>query len=259
MKDKLSYFDMLAYFAPGLVLLWSAEQSLRFVGLSSYFQMENWAFESLAGIVFAYVIGQLVSARARVRFESKTSNYRKPVFKDGLISENFLLRARSLDGHVLYSEGRREMLVEMAVTQCGLSTRDAEKLDAWEGHLNMAQEISHRVYRPLLTLLADEEIGVKAETMNLRYVFFRNLNVASAYGVFPFAIAAGCNYLKHVSPFDARVVLPELLALLFALTSAVSRREAVHTAINHVREVFDSAHHFYSLRSGPSRARASTA
>jgi hypothetical protein len=250
-KDKFSYFDMLAYFAPGLVVLWSAEQSLRFVGLSIYFQMENWAFESLAGIVFAYVLGQLVSARARVRFESKTLKYRKPVFKDGLISENFLLRGRSVNGQVLCPEQRREMLVGTAVTHCRLSTGDAEKLDAWEGDLETAQEISHRIYRPLLTLLADEKMGVKADTMNLRYVFFRNLNAASAYGAFPFAIAAGYNYSKHVSLHDARIVLPALLALLFALTSVVSRREAVHTAINHVREVFDSAHHFYSMQPNP--------
>ncbi len=77
MKDKFSYFDMLAYFAPGLVLLWSAQQSLRFVGLSTYFQMENWAFESLVGIVFAFVLGQLVSARARVRFEIQNAEKRE--------------------------------------------------------------------------------------------------------------------------------------------------------------------------------------
>jgi hypothetical protein len=141
------------------------------------------------------------------------------------------------------------MLVGTAVTHCGLSTRDAEKLDSWKGDLETAQEISHRIYRPLLTLLADEEIGVKADTMNLRYVFFRNLNVASAYGAFLFAIAAGYNYLKHVWLADARIILPALLALLFALTSVISRREAIHMAINHVREVFDSAHHFCSSRS----------
>lgn len=252
-KDKFSYFDVLAYFAPGLVALWSAQQSLRFVGLSTYFQMENWAFESLVGIIFAYVLGQLVSARARMRFESKTLKHRMPVFRDGLISENFLLKDRSVNGQILCTDRRREMLIETAVTFCGLSTRDAEKLDTWEGQLEAAQEISHRIYRPLLTLLADEEIGVKAHTMNLRYVLFRNLNVASAYGAFLFAIAAVYNFLKHVSFADARIILPALLALLFASTSAISRREAVHTAINHVREVFDSAHHYYSSRSHPAR------
>lgn len=249
MKDKFFYFDMLAYFAPGLALLWSAQQSLRFVGLSAYFQMENWAFESLVGIGFAFVLGQLVSARARVRFESKTLKHRKPVFKDGLISENFLLKGRSVNGQILCTEGRREMLVEMAVTYCDLSTRDAEKLGTWEGQLEAAQEVSHRIYRPLVTLLADEEIGVKADTMNLRYVFFRNLNVAAAYGACLFTIAAGYNYLKHILISDARIILPALLALLFPLTSVVSRREAIHTAINHVREVFDSAQHFCSSRS----------
>jgi hypothetical protein len=252
-RDKLSYFDTLAYFAPGLVILWSVQQSLRFDGLSTYFRMENWAFESLVGIVFAYVLGQLVSARGRIRFESKSLKHRTPVFKDGLISENYLLKGRSVNGQALCTEKRRELLVEMAVLYCGLSVRDAEKLDAWEGHLAAAQEISHRIYRPLLTLLADEQIGVKAHTMNLRYVFFRNLNVATSYGAFLFAIAAGYSYLQHISLSDPRTVLAALLTLVFALTSAVSRHEAVHSAVNHVREVFDSAHHFYSSRLQPSR------
>jgi hypothetical protein len=252
-KDKFSYFDMLAYFAPGLVVLWSAQQGLRFVGLSSYFQMENWAFESVIGVVFAFVLGQLVSARGRARFESKPPGHRNPVFKDGLISENFLLKGRTVKGHRLCVEKRREMLIEMASTHCGLSTHDAETLSGWEGQLESAHEISHRIYRPLLTLLADEEIGGKAHTMNLRYVFFRNLNVASFYAATLLATAAAYNYLRHISLADARTILPVLLALLFASTSAISRHEAIHTAINHVREVFDSAYHFYSSQSRPAR------
>jgi len=216
--------------------------------------MENWAFESVVGVVFAFVLGQLVSARGRTRFESKSQGHRNLVFKDGLISENFLLKSRMIKGHSLCGEKRREMLIVMATTHCGLTTHDAEILRDWEEHLENAHEISHRIYRPLLTLLADEEIGVKAHTMNLRYVFFRNLNVASFYGAILFAVAAAYNYLHHVSLADARLILPALLALLFASTAAISRLEAIHTAINHVREVFDSAYHFYESRSMSPRA-----
>jgi hypothetical protein len=248
LKDKFSYFDVLAYFAPGFVLLWTAQQSLRFVGLSTYFQMENWAFESLVGLVLAYVLGQLVSARARVRFEAKTLGKWTPVFRDGLISENFLLKGRSVYGQALCSEPRRVVLVEMAMTHSALPARDADRLDTWEGQLEAAQEVSHRIYRPLLTLLTDEEVGEKAHTMNVRYVFFRNLNVATAYGAFLFVLSAGYNFTSHVPSTDAKIVLPIMLGLFSALTSAVSRREALHSAINHVREVFDSAHHFYTSR-----------
>ena len=159
MKDKLSYFDVLAYFAPGFVLLWAAQQSLRFVGLSTYFQMENWAFESLVGVVLAYVLGQLVSARARMRFETKTLGKWTPVFRDGLISENFLLKERSVYGAALCPEPRRAALIEMAMKHSTLSAAEADRLENWAGQLEIAQEISHRIYRPLLTLLADEKIG----------------------------------------------------------------------------------------------------
>jgi hypothetical protein len=208
--------------------------------------MENWAFESLVGLVLAYVLGQLVSARARMRFEVKTLGKWTPVFRDGLISENFLLKGRSVYGNNLCSEPRRAVLVEMAMKHCALSAADADRLESWAGQLEVAQEVSHRIYRPLLTLLADEKIGEKAHTMNLRYVFFRNLNVAAAYGAFLFLVAAGYNLTSKIPPIDARIVLPIILFLLFALTAAVSRREAIHVALNHVREVFDSAHHFYS-------------
>jgi hypothetical protein len=114
--------------------------------------------------------------------------------------------------------------------------------------LEKAQEVSHRIYRPLLTLLADEKVGEKAHTMNVRYVFFRNLNVAAAYGTFLFLVAAGYNLTSKIPLIDARVVLPMILCILFALTAAVSRREAIHFDLNHVREVFDSAHHFYASR-----------
>jgi hypothetical protein len=238
-KDKLSYFDVLAYFAPGFVLLWATQQSLRFVGLSTYFQMENWAFESLVGVVLAYVLGQLVSARARMRFETKTLGKWTPVCRDGLISENFLLKGRSVYGAALCPEPRRAVLVEMAMEHSALSAADADRLENWAGQLETAQEISHRVYRPLLTLLADEKIGEKAHTMNVRYVFFRNLNVATAYGAFLFLVAAGYNLTSNIPPIDARIVLPIILSLLFALTATVSRREAIHVARNHVREVFD--------------------
>ena len=253
MKDKFSYFDMLAYFAPGFVLLWSAQQSLRFVGLSTYFQMENWAFESLVGLVLAYVLGQLVSARARMRFEAKAFRKWTPVFRDGLISENFLLRGRTVYGQALCSEPRRVMLIEMAMTHCELSGQDAKKLDDWEGQLEAAQEVSHRIYRPLLTLLTDEEVGEKAITMSVRYVFFRNLNVAAAYGVLLFVLSACYNLTINVPWTDAKIVLPTLLGLLFALTSLASRRESLSSAINHVREVFDSAYHFYDSRSRAQR------
>lgn len=39
-------------------------------------------FESLAGLVFVYLLGQLVSARARMRLEAKTLGTRMPVFRD---------------------------------------------------------------------------------------------------------------------------------------------------------------------------------
>jgi hypothetical protein len=249
LKEKFSYFDTLAYFAPGFVLLWAAQQSLRFVGLSTYFQMENWAFESLVGIVLAYVLGQLVSARGRVRFEAKNFGNWTPVFHNGLISENFLLKGRSVYGQTLCAEPRRAVLIEMAMKHCALSPADADRLESWDKGTGAAQEISHRIYRPLLTLLTDEKVGEKAHTMNVRYVFFRNLNVAAAYGAFLFFLAGGYNFFKKVPPIDARIVLPTILGLLSALTSAVSRREAIHSAVNHVREVFDSAHHFYMSRS----------
>ena len=237
---------MLAYFAPGLVVLWACQQSFRFVGLSTYFHMDNWAFESVVGVVFAFVLGQIVSARARVRFEVNASPFRSPVFNSGLISENFLLKDRMVAGHRLCEEERREMLIEMAISYCGLSRQEAGKLEAWTEQIYKSHQISHRIYRPLLTLVVDEGIGTKAEIMNLRYVFFRNLNVASAYVSCFFVISAGYNYYQHVTLTDARIILPLALALVFALTSVMSRNEAVHSALNHVREVFDSAHHFYS-------------
>jgi hypothetical protein len=80
-----------------------------------------------------------------------------------------------------------------------------------------------------------------------RHVFFRNLNVASAYGALLFALSACYNVLFNVALVDARIILPTILAALFALTSFVARREAIHFAVNHVREVFDSACHFYSV------------
>ena len=239
---------MLAYLAPGFVLLWAAQQSLRFVGLSPYFQMENWAFESLVGLVLAFVIGQIVSARGRSRFEGRASWGLTPVFADGLISENFLLRNRIVKGQRLCSEPRRAMLISMATAHCGLSVHDADRLEGWEKEPEAAREISHRIYRPLLTLLADEKIGEKAHTMSVRYVFFRNLNVAAAYGGLLFMLCGGYNLSRHIPFADAKIALPVLLAMLSALTSVVSRREATHFAINHVREVFDSAHHFYSQR-----------
>jgi hypothetical protein len=128
-KDKLSYFDVLAYFAPGFVLLWAAQQSLRFAGLSAYFQMDNWAFESLVGLVLAYVLGQLVSARARMRFETKSLVNWTPVLRAGLISENFLLKGRSVYAQALCSEPRRAVLVEMAMKHAALSAVDADRLD----------------------------------------------------------------------------------------------------------------------------------
>lgn len=246
MKDKFSYFDLLAYFAPGVFLLWAAQQSLRFVGLSSYFQMENWAYESVVGIVLAFVVGQLISARGRTRFETRSKWQRKSVFAEGLISENYLLKDRHVCGLLMCPEPRRVQLVEMAMLHCDLSAQDAAKLDGWVNDLDAAQETSHRLYRPLLTLLTDKSIGEKAHSMNLRYVFFRNLNVAAAYGALLFFLAAVFNAISGVPITDARTILPSLLAILSVVTSIVARIEAIHSGLNHVREVFDSAHNFFA-------------
>lgn len=123
--------------------------------------------------MFAYVLGQVISARARARFEGKAFLKWTPVFRDGLISENFLLKERSVYGEVLCSEDRRQQLVEMAMNCCSLSAKDADRLDQWVGEelLADAQAISHRLYRPLLTLITDEKIGEKAQTMSVRYIF----------------------------------------------------------------------------------------
>jgi hypothetical protein len=246
LKDKLTYFDLMGYFAPGFVLLWAVQQNARFVDVATYFQTQNWAFESLAGMVFAYVLGQVISARARARFESKASGKWTPVFRDGLISENYLLKARTVYGQALCPEERRQQLVEMAMNHCGLSPKEAGRLDLWQDDLTIAQTTSHRVYRPLLTLITDEKIGDKAQTMNVRYIFFRNLNIASAYSAGLFVVALAYNLIRRFSLHDGRIGLPFLLAVFFALTSFVARREAIHSGINHVREVFDSAYHFYS-------------
>jgi hypothetical protein len=89
--------------------------------------------------------------------------------------------------------------------------------------------------------------------MNVRYVFFRNLNVAAAYGTLLFVLSACYNRTINVPWSDAKIVLLTILALLFALTSGVSHREALHSAVNHVREVFDSAYHFYSSLGQPKK------
>ena len=174
LKDNFSYFDMLAYLAPGSVLLWAGQQGLLLRRSSTYFQMENWAFGSLVGLVLAYVLGQLVSARGSVRFGSGRRS--ETVCRHGRISENFLLQGHSVYGKVLCKEPRRLTLVEMAKKHCDLSVLEAEHLDKWKENLDAAQETSHEVYRPLLTLLTDEKIGEKAMTMSLRYMFFRNLS-----------------------------------------------------------------------------------
>jgi hypothetical protein len=249
LKEKLTYFDMMGYFAPGFVLLWSLQQSARFVGVSSYFQMGNWALESFAGIIFAYVVGQVLSARGRARFESKSTGKWTAVFKDGLISENYLLKDRIVYGSALCAEERRKQLVAMAMRDCGLSPAEADLLCGWKDHLKDAQKISHRIYRPLLTLVTDEKIGDKAQTANVLYIFFRNLNISSAYSALIFVIAGAYNLGKDAPLTDARVVLSGILVLSFALTSFVARRQAIGAGINHVREVFDSAYHFYSARS----------
>jgi hypothetical protein len=254
LKDNFSYFDMLAYLAPGFVLLWAGQQGLHFVGLSTYFQMENWAFGSLVGLVLAYVLGQLVSARGSVRFEIREAGGQRTVFRHGRISENFLLQGRSVYGKVLCKEPRRLTLVEMAKKHCDLSVLEAEHLDKWKENLDAAQETSHEVYRPLLTLLTDEKIGEKAMTMSLRYMFFRNLNVAAAYGASLFLLSACYNFMVGLPLVDPRIVLPIILALLFAVTSLVARQQALYAAINHVREVFDSAYHFYAARSRTEKA-----
>lgn len=234
MKDKFTYFDFLAYFIPGAVLLWVYMVVAGSLEALSVLKTENAFTESLAFIVLAFVVGHLVQFRSRQKTQE---TIKKKYWSSGLVSNQFLVKDNQF-----CTEFDRQRYIQLLQKHLGLRPEEAQILE--EPGNDTAKEISHSMYRTCSTLATDKGIGAKATKANEYYNFFRGLSTTCAYSSILFMvnfIYVLIRFFMKDSTFSINQTLTLLfLVIFFAYAAYAFRLRAKQRGERHVAEVFSS-------------------
>lgn len=234
MKDKFTYFDFLAYFVPGAVLIWVCTIAAKSFGVVSDLETENIVTDSLIFVVMAFVVGHFIQFRSKQKTEATI----KEKFWDGdFVSRQFLVK-----GNKFCPEPKRQRYIQLLQDHFGLQLEDAQILES--SGKEEARTISDGMYRSCFTFITDEKIGEKAIKANEYYNFFRGLSTTSAYASvilsidFIYVLVRFFVYRTTSSVFQALVLL--LLAIFFGYAVHAFRVRAKQRGELHVAEVLDS-------------------
>ncbi len=255
MQEKFSYFDFIAYVIPGFIFTWAIQAAFKFSGYSAYLGTGTWVSDSLTFLIFAFVVGHIIQYRSRIRFEVplRWRLWSPRVFRDGLISENYLLKERVVYRQVPLTESRRASFVDLAKKHFNTSDAEAEEFEHWQQdqkRLENAQKVSHSIYRSALTFVNDKGIGRKVEVANVYYNFFRGLTTASFYSTIVFLASFAIQLAGIWQPDKWNIMLAlsrnrdAIFALLFAgvffYARYVFKQRAINRGFHHVRETLES-------------------
>jgi len=239
MKDKFTYFDFLAYFIPGTMLLWVCMVVAGNLEVLSVLETGNAFAESLAFIVLAFVVGHLIQFRSKQRTEK---TIKRKYWSNSFVSSQFLIK-----GNQFCVEPNRQRYIQLLQKHLGLKSEEAQILKDFGN--DTAKEISHSMYRICFTLTTDKGIGAKATKANEYYNFFRGLSTTCVYSSIIFTadlIYVLIRFLINDSSFPvSHAIVTLLLAVFFGYASYAFRIRAKQRGELHVAEVFDSmAAHF---------------
>ena len=170
MQEKFSYFDFIAYFVPGTVLLWSISVALKGAQSLERIGLGNVITDSLVFIVLAFVAGHLVQSISKKFLEGLL----KRIYWSGaFVSEQCLIK-----GNPFFSEFKREQYIQIAKVKFRFKAEDLEILEKGDLKNVQAKNVSHDVYRVFDAFVKDNQIGERASIANTYYNFFRGLVVS---------------------------------------------------------------------------------
>jgi len=233
MKDKFTYFDFLAYFIPGAVILWICSVMAKDLGVLSVLEMGNVFTESLAFIVLAFVVGHFIQFRSRQKTEV---TIKEKYWSNAFVSEAFLLKDNEF-----CSEFKRHRYINLLQKHFGLTGESAKILD---DENEEARLISHGMYRECFTFITDKGIGQKSTKANEYYNFFRGLSTTCVYSTIVSAmdfVYLSIRFFTHRTFVGLAHALTMLaLTIFFGYAVYAFRIRAKQRGELHVAEVFDS-------------------
>lgn len=228
MKDKLSYYDFLADFVPGVVFIALAY----FIAVETQLKVTlpslNVLSDSLVFVVLAFVAGHFIQYFSKYSIEQ----IGKKVFWNGFFFSQWFL----VQGSGFCPDLQREHYIKVAKERFGFSdstlaaleVKDINKAD--NETLGKARNISQAIYRRFDAYASDKNIGGKALIQNTFYSFFRGLTLVSTLGFIVLATLA----FKICSVYLGVLALVHLLAVLAFFHRMKERGEL------YIRGLFDS-------------------
>jgi len=234
MKDKFTYFDFLAYFIPGTVLIWICIIAVKTLGLVSNLKTENIITDSLIFIVLAFVVGHFIQFRSKQRTEV---TIKKKFWYGAFVSDQFLLK-----NNKFCSEFKRQKYIQLLQKHFELKPEEAQILE--EPDNSEAKKVSNDMYRTCLTFVTDRKVGEKATKANEYYNFFRGLSTTCFYSSvilsFVCIYSLAC-FLRNCTDFNiSRSLIPLLLAVFSGYSTYAFQIRAKQRGELHVTEVFES-------------------
>lgn len=243
MKDKFTYFDFLAYFIPGAVILWICSVMAKDLGVLSALETGNVFTESLAFIVLAFVVGHFVQFRSKQKTEA---TIKEKYWSNAFVSEAFLLRDNEF-----CSEFKRRRYINLLQKHFGLAEESVNTLVDHESE--EARVISHGMYRECFTFITDKGLGQKATKANEYYNFFRGLSTTCVYSIIVSVldfVYLSIRFFTHRTFVGLAHSLTMLvLTIFFGYAVYAFRIRAKQRGELHVAEVFDSIAGYFAEKS----------
>lgn len=228
MKDRLSYYDFLADFVPGVLFIALAYLIAIETEVKVTLPSLNVFSDSLVFVVLAFVAGHFIQYFSKYTIEQLG----KKVFWRGFFFSQWFL----VQGSGFCPDFQRQHYVKVAKENFGFSdstlaaleVKDMNKAD--NQALDKARNISQAIYRRFDAYASDKNIGGKALIQNTFYSFFRGLTLVTVLGFIALATLA----FKICSVYLGTLAVVHLLAILAFFHRMKERGEL------YIRGLFDS-------------------